>query len=240
MNAMLVELPQEQTAQGVIVYPESDGKRMSDNTKQARWIMVLHGNIETLLANELAFVAADLMWYARRGFPEDCAAPDVFVAFGRPKGERGSYKQWEEGDVAPQVVFEVLSPGNTPEEMEEKDAFYNDHEVQEYYIYDPDKDHLSVYTRKGTVLRRYWFQRTFTSPLLGITFDLTGPEMQVFYPDGSRFLTFAELAALAQNLQATQQRIRRMAELNCKSRQGKLTPEEARELEELEHEAERR
>src|SRR5260370_41042771 len=90
---------------GLIEYPDSDGEAMSDNTKQARWITVLHGNLAALLREVLAFVAMNLLWYAREGFPEERAAPDVFVAFGRPKGDRGSYKQWEEGDVAPQVVF---------------------------------------------------------------------------------------------------------------------------------------
>ena len=36
----------------------------------------------------------------------------AMVVFGRPKGYRGSYRQWEEGGIAPQVVFEILSPGN--------------------------------------------------------------------------------------------------------------------------------
>ncbi len=31
------------------------------------------------------------------------------VVFGRPKGDRGSYKQWLENQIAPQVVFEILS-----------------------------------------------------------------------------------------------------------------------------------
>jgi hypothetical protein len=45
------------------------------------------------------------------------------VAFGHPKGYRGSYKQWEENNVAPQAVFEVLSPGNSPAEMALKVQF---------------------------------------------------------------------------------------------------------------------
>ncbi|NEX15989.1 MAG: hypothetical protein C1943_04960 [Halochromatium sp.] len=28
-------------------------------------------------------------------------APDLFVVFGRPKGRRGSYRQWEEDGIAP-------------------------------------------------------------------------------------------------------------------------------------------
>src|SRR5438309_1935767 len=115
MSAVMAEAPRAE-----IVYPESDGKPMADNTKQARWIFVLFGNLEALLAEVLAFVAADLFWYAKEGFPEECEAPDVFVAFGRPRGDRPSYKLWEEGDVAPQVVFEVWSASNTAREMEKK------------------------------------------------------------------------------------------------------------------------
>ena len=174
MNATTVEAPE-----AAVVYPESDGKPMADNTKQARWIMVFHGNLEALLRDVEAFVAANLMWYAKDGFPEECASPDVFVAFGRPRGERRSYQQWREADVAPQIVFEILSQSNTGPEMEEKEAFYTEYGVEEYYIYDPDKDHLDVYLRQGTVLRRKWVLHEFTSPKLGIRFDLTGPEMQV-------------------------------------------------------------
>jgi len=46
------------------------------------------------------------------------------VAFGRPKGDRGSYQQWKEG-IAPQVVFEVRSPGNSQTEMDKKLVFYD-------------------------------------------------------------------------------------------------------------------
>ena len=52
-------------------------------------------------------------------------APDVLVGFGRPKGRRGSYKQWEENGVAPQVVFEIRSPSKSVKEMEDKRDFYD-------------------------------------------------------------------------------------------------------------------
>ncbi len=67
-------------------------------------------------ADPEVFVAGNLLWYAVEGEPTIRTAPDVMVAFGRPKGRRGSYKQWEEANIAPQVVFEILSPGNRPEE----------------------------------------------------------------------------------------------------------------------------
>ena len=53
-------------------YPESDGRPMADNTKQARWIVVLFGNLSALFrAVADVFVAADLLWYPRQGEPGD-------------------------------------------------------------------------------------------------------------------------------------------------------------------------
>src|SRR5437879_1171672 len=93
------------------------------------------------------------------------------------------------------VVIEILSPSNTSKEMSDKQAFYETHGVEEYYIYNPDTARLQVFLRKGTVLVRRRFKREFVSPRLGIRFDLSGPEMMVYYPDGRRFLTFEELEA---------------------------------------------
>src|SRR4029079_4319944 len=111
-------------------YPESDGRPMADNTVQFDWIVLLKENLDRLLED---FVAGDLLWYPVEGDPGLRAAPDVLVALGRPKGDRGSYKQWEEGGIAPQVVFEVLSPGNTAHDMRQKRLFYQEFEVAEYY-----------------------------------------------------------------------------------------------------------
>src|SRR4051812_27387732 len=95
----------------VIVYPDSDGQPMADNTLQFQWIVTIQGGLDALFAADPnVFVAGDLLWYPVEGQPKIRAAPDAMVVFGRPKGYRGSYKQWEEGGVAPQVVFEVLSP----------------------------------------------------------------------------------------------------------------------------------
>ena len=119
-----------------IIYPESDGKLMADNTKQFRWITVIHGNLSWLFANnEMVFVAGDLLWYPVEGSPKITQAPDIMIAFGAPKGDRGSYKQWEENNIAPQVVFEILFPGNTKKEMSKKLLFYDCYGVEEYYIY---------------------------------------------------------------------------------------------------------
>jgi Uma2 family endonuclease len=126
-----------------IVYPDSDGKPMADNTRQFRWITTIKANLDWLFANNAdVFVAGDLLWYPVEGDNKTRQAPDVMVAFGRPKGERGSYQQWKENNIPPQVVFEILSPGNTQTEMTRKLLFYDRYGVEEYYIYNPDKNDL--------------------------------------------------------------------------------------------------
>src|SRR5262249_33197366 len=167
-----------------IVYPESDGEPMADNTKQFRWILVLAGNLAALFRDaQDVFVGGNLFWYPVEGEPEIRVAPDVLVVFGRPKGDRGSYKQWEEGNGPLTVVFEILSPENTPTEMADKFAFYDEHGVEEYYYYDPDTNRLHIFVRRGEVLARVRQVRDFVSPRLGIRFDLSGPEMVVRGPD---------------------------------------------------------
>jgi Uma2 family endonuclease len=119
-----------------ILYPDSDGLPMSDNTLQFKWIVTIKEGLEALYRNvDDIFVAGDLLWYPEEGKPKVRAAPDVMVAFGRPKGYRGSYKQWEEGGVAPQVVFEILSPSHRLGESMRKFRFYEEHGVEEFYVY---------------------------------------------------------------------------------------------------------
>jgi Uma2 family endonuclease len=217
-----------------IHYPESDGEPMADNTRQFRWIVVLFGNLAALFRKrDDVFVGGNLFWYPLEGHPEVFVAPDVLVVFGRPRGDRGSYKQWEEGNVPLTVVFEVLSPGNTFPEMADKHAFYEEHGVEEYYVYDPDNNRLFAYRRQGEVLRRVQPLEGFVSPRLGIRFDLSGNEMVVFGPAG-RFRTFEELQAAHEELH---QRAARLAELSRKARGGQATPEELQELERLEQQS---
>lgn len=196
-----------------IDYPESDGRPMADNTKQFQWIVTIQENLDALLTD--AFVAGDLFWYPVAGNNRIVQAPDVLVAFGRPKGHRGSYRQWEEGNVAPQVVFEILSPGNRVIEMLKKEQFYEQYGVAEYYVYDPDTNELVGWRRVAGRWQHIDPVHGWISPLLGIRFELTPETLAIYRPDGSRFETFTELmqraaaerqakeAALAQ---ATQER----------------------------------
>ncbi|MGH2415076.1 MAG: Uma2 family endonuclease [Microcystaceae cyanobacterium] len=207
-----------------IIYPDSDGQPMADNTKQFRWIVVIKENLELLFANdENVFVAGDLLWYPVQGNNIIRRAPDAMVVFGRPKGDRGSYKQWEEANLPPRIVFEVLSPGNTLTEMAQKLEFYDRYGVEEYYLYDPDRIDLSGWLRQDNRLTVIENLQDWISPRLKIRFELSADEMQIFTPSGTRFLTFVELAQLKkqteQQLEQTEQQLEQTEQLLNQERQ---------------------
>lgn len=177
-----------------IVYPDSDGMPMADNTQQFRAIVTIQGNLEALFRDRAdVFVAGDLLWYPVEGRPDIRRAPDAMVVFGRPKRDRGSYRQWEEDGIAPQVVFEVLSPGNTLTEIAAKFEFYDRYGVEEYYLYDPAREDLSGWRREGEWLRVIEEIDGWVSPRLGVIFRCEGDAVRMYLPDGRPFLSFVEL-----------------------------------------------
>jgi Uma2 family endonuclease len=196
-----------------VFYPESDGKPMADNTKQFRWIVVIEQNLEWMFRDDAnVFVAGDLLWYPVEGNNTLCTAPDAMVAFSRPKGDRGSYQQWREGSVAPQVVFEILSPGNTKREMARKLVFYQQYGVEEYYVYDPDQILLEGWCRSGDgLLDAIESTNGWVSPRLNIRFEI-GEELQLYRPDGSPFFSFAELNQRAETAEQQVEQERQRAE----------------------------
>lgn len=185
-----------------VFYPESDGQPMAENTLQYEWIVLIKQGLESIFLNrDDVFIAADLFWYPVEGENTIRLAPDVLVALGRPKGKRGSYKQWKEADIAPQVVFEILSPSNRPLEMSRKLQFYEQYGVLEYYIYDPENLSFSACVRKDTqsalvdMSEAEW--GNCTSPLLGISFYWDGEtELEIKDPLGKSFLSYQELVEL--------------------------------------------
>lgn len=188
-----------------VTYPESDGKPMADNTRQFRWIVTIQQNLDWLYAdNPEVFVAGDLLWYPVEGRNTIVNAPDVLVVFGRPKGDRGSYQQWKEDNIPPQVVFEILSPSNTMREMERKVLFYDRYGVEEYYIYDPDANQLDGWLRQAEGLEMIADMTHWISPRLQIRFEPSEPELKIYRPDGQPFLRYAEIGA---RLELEQQRV---------------------------------
>jgi Uma2 family endonuclease len=182
-----------------IIYPDSDGQPMADNTKQYQWIVKIKENLEILFASQDdVFIAGDLLWYPVEGSVKTCQAPDVMVVFGRPKGDRGSYQQWKENNIPPQVVFEILSPGNRTPQMINKSLFYQRYGVKEYYIYDPDTLELSGFVLTEDAFTVVENINGWISPRLRIRFQITPDNLEIYYPDGRKFLTTVELNQVAE------------------------------------------
>jgi len=204
-----------------IQYPDSDGKPMADNTLQYRWIVTIQGGIDAMLKdNPDVFVAGDLLWYPVEGNNKLRVAPDIMVVFNRPKGDRSSYLQWKENDITPQVVFEILSPGNTLMEMAKKWQFYNDYGVEEYYLYDPDKNDFNGWIRRKNNLEVIENIDNWISPRLNIRFCLGENELEIYQPDGRKFVGYVELDT---QRQLAEEKAKRLAE---KLRQLGINPED--------------
>ena len=61
-----------------IVYPESDGQPLGEDTLQVEWIFKLYNGLGGQFADAPdVFVAADLFWYPVEGEPSTVTAPDV-------------------------------------------------------------------------------------------------------------------------------------------------------------------
>jgi Uma2 family endonuclease len=109
-------------------------------------------------------------------------------------------------------VFEILSPSNTKTEMKRKKEFYQTYRAEEYYVYDPDKVKLKGWLRQGERLVEIAEINGFISPRLGIRFALKKSGLEIYRPDGQRFLTSVELAGLAEQAQLQAERAQLQAE----------------------------
>jgi Uma2 family endonuclease len=175
-------------------YPDCDGRLMSDNTLQAQWMDKIKGGLDTIYSDAPnVFTASNLMWYPVEGNNRRRLAPDVMVAFERPKGYRGAYIQHREQGIPPTVAFEILSPGNRKRVMDYKRKIYEMYGIEEYYVFDPYKIELEVWLSENGVFRLIPEASGWVSPRLGIRFELA-EDLTIYGPDGRPFLHYAEVA----------------------------------------------
>ena len=81
-------------------------------------------------------VAMELLVYYEPGNNKVCLQPDLQVVFGVPRGNRSSYKVWDEGKVA-DFVLEVASPSTADKDAKHKAQEYARIGVCEYWRLDP-------------------------------------------------------------------------------------------------------
>ena len=134
--------PRRQTP-APVVYPESDGKPMSETP--IHWhatVDFAHPLMDRYSARPDAYVGSDMLMYWEEGDPAKRVSPDVFVAFGPDKEpERRIWKVWEEG-VAADFVLEVTSASTRRRDEVFKADLYERLGVVEYWQFDPTEDYL--------------------------------------------------------------------------------------------------
>ena len=172
---------------------------MADNTDQAEEITDDFQTLRIFLRDrEEVLVASNLLVYYREGDNETRITPDVMVAFGRPRGFRGSYKIWEEGNHPPDWVLEIASEGTVKVDVEEKPATYAEIGVQEYWQYDPTGGLLDQrlqgwrltglgYTELPQV-RVAGAEIAIYSEVLGLRLEFDGERLRFWDPVGKRYL----------------------------------------------------
>ncbi|MEM7368023.1 MAG: Uma2 family endonuclease [Bacteroidota bacterium] len=204
----------EQISKPAIIYPDSDGKPMADNTLQFEWIAKIKGALEFVFKDQVdVFVAGDLLWYPVEGNPKERKAPDALVVFGRPKGYRGSYKQWEEANIPPKVVFEVMSPSHDLEEMLEKHRFYYKYGVEEFYVLDPENSVFWVWTLSEKEPVSFLHKETkWYSKLLDIRISVDKEGLGLFFPSGDPILSYAQTREMFEQTREMFEQTREMFE----------------------------
>jgi hypothetical protein len=76
--------------------------------------------------------------------------------------------------------------------MNRKLLFYERYGVEEYYIYDPNKNDLSGFQRQDSRLTLIETMDSWVSPRLGIRFELIDPELILYHPDNQPFSTYTD------------------------------------------------
>jgi Uma2 family endonuclease len=190
------------TTQQPIHYPETDGKLMAETDVHIDVLIYLREALRDHFRDApQVYVAGNLLLYYEEGNPAACVAPDVFVVQGVAKGERRTYRLWEEGQP-PAVVFEITSRGTRLEDLGTKRALYAMLGVREYFLYDPLGDYLQP-PLQGYRLQEGEYQRmlpgdegALASQELGLELRVEAGQLRLLNPTtGARLLTPAEAQA---------------------------------------------
>ena len=120
-----------------VEYPGEDGLPMPTNLDHYAWLMVCYRILTYHFRGcRDLLIACDMLVYYKRGEDKIALAPDVFVSFGVPPGQRASYSVRREGKP-PDVVLEFASPSTVRNDAGEKKEKYRQIGVPEYWLVDP-------------------------------------------------------------------------------------------------------
>lgn len=194
--------------QSVIFYPETDGKPMAETDKHRKLIINLTEILEIYFSERPdIYVSGNIMFYYLEGEPQECVSPDVMVCFGVAKGDRRTYKVWEENDVVPSIIIEIASRSTFKHDRTDKRLLYEQLGVKEYYIFNPEYPKtlpaFIAFKRNefGDLTGAKIENGKVFSEILGLELVDTGETLRLFNPQVTGFLpTFKELNQEVGNL----------------------------------------
>ena len=205
-----------------IFYPDSDGEPIAETDTHLNLLIYLRESLKLFFAERAeVYVTGNIMFYYVEGNPREVVSPDVMVCFGIPKGDRTSYKTWEENDVAPSVVIELSSRGTWSKDLDEKYFLYERLGVREYYIFNP------LYPKKSPAFMAFRLREgefhavainddRVKSEVLDLELAVVDNALRLFDPQKREFLkTTGELADENQKLKAEIEELQKL--LNDKS-----------------------
>ena len=179
------------TALDDVIYPDSDGEPMAENFLQSIVIRTLVYGFERLFSGRPdMIVGGDFFWYPVQGEPKIVVAADAMVIVGVEVPldifTVGSYRQWQQGGH-PALAVEVLSPSNTWSEMTRKRLFYDQHGVDEYWVFEPHDGTLEVWVRAaGRLVAVDNPADGWVSPTTGVHVRVEGIDLIIHDSDGIR------------------------------------------------------
>ncbi|MDE0400072.1 MAG: Uma2 family endonuclease [Candidatus Poribacteria bacterium] len=119
-----------------IFYPEEDGEPMAVSDLHRRILMqTLQVFDEHFKQDPGAYVSGDILIYYVEGDPRKSVSPDVLVAFGLGKKNRGNYLVWVEGKV-PDFAMEFSSKNTYQNDLGHKMELYASLGIQDYFLCD--------------------------------------------------------------------------------------------------------
>lgn len=208
-----------------IYYPEGDGKPMAESDIHIDQIIAVRTALQHFFRDQPdVYISGNIFLYYSEGEPTAVVSPDLLVVKGVPKGQRRSYKIWEEGK-GPDVIIEVTSKSTRSEDNFSK---YNLYErvlrTPEYFQFDPTGDYLSPRLR-GYRLTRGKYQRIketrgrLHSVELGLDLVDEDGQLRLYNPlTGERLMTPEELDEAHRRAEAEIARLR--AELESLRQKG--------------------
>jgi phytoene dehydrogenase-like protein len=117
--------------------------------------------------------------------------------------------------------------------MNKKLSFYQRYGVEEYYLYDPQRNELQGWQKIEGMLEVIEPMEGWVSPRLGVRFELGEEGLEIYRPDGEKFLSYSELEArgeldrqrLQQEAQRAEQATQRAERLAAKLRELNIDPD---------------